>query len=107
MTKKISIRNAFKDFLLLKLSNSRESKKPTIKKDSKNVKDDYKVDGKVVNQLNEVSKKTYAVEKETEDERIGDVKRILKEVNEESKSRKKSEDVKGTQSENKGPEIGE
>ena len=84
-----------------------ESKKPTIKKDSKNVKDDYKVDGKVVNQLNEVSKKTYAVEKETEDERIGDVKRILKEVNEESKSRKKSEDVKGTQSENKGPEIGE
>ena len=84
-----------------------ESKKPTIKKDSKNVKDDYKVDGKVVNQLNEVSKKTYAVEKETEDERIGDVKRILKEVNEESKSRKKSEDVKGTQSENKGSEIGE
>ena len=84
-----------------------ESKKPTIKKDSKNVKDDYKVDGKVVNQLNEVSKKTYAVEKETEDERIGDVKRILKEVNKESKSRKKSEDVKGTQSENKGPEIGE
>ena len=35
-----------------------------------------------INQLNEVSKKTYAVEKETEDERIGDVKRILKEVNE-------------------------
>ena len=84
-----------------------ESKKPTIKKDSKNVKDDYKVDGKVVNRLNEVSKKTYAVEKETEDERIGDVKRILKEVNEESKSRKKSENVKGAQSENKGSEIGE
>lgn len=84
-----------------------ESKEPTIKKNSKNVRDDYKVDGKVVNQLNEVSKKTYAVEKETEDERIGDVKRILKEVNEESKSRKKSEDVKGTQSENKGSEIGE
>ena len=84
-----------------------ESKEPTIKKNSKNVRDDYKVDGKVVNQLNEVSKKTYAVEKETEDERIGDVKRILKEVNEESKSRKKSENVKGAQSENKGSEIGE
>ena len=84
-----------------------ESKEPTIKKNSKNVRDDYKVDGKVVNQLNEVSKKTYAVEKETEDERIGDVKRILKEVNEESKSRKKPEDVKDAQSENKGSEIGE